>query len=437
MASSEKKGFISIREAMQKKSGKVSLRGWIHRERGSNVRKIIVLRDSSSIIQCVIEKSAVSESEWKQADKALRESSVEIYGEIKEDKRAPTGFEVHVSSLKVIHFADIFPIKEDTSEESLLDMRHLALRSRKSIAILKIRSTVFEAIHEYFRSNGYYEFQSPILCPSKGEGGSDVFEVNYFGKPIYLTQTWQLYAEAGIFGLERMYTIAPSFRAEKHDTARHLSEYWHAEMEAAWLDLNGLMDAAEGLVKHIIKKVLENNKEELKILERDVSKLETVLKKKFARMSYDEVLKLLKEKAKMNVPWGKDLRTIEEARLSEFFDVPIFVTHYPKEIKAFYMKENEKNSKVVNCFDLLGPEKYGELIGASERETDGGKIRDRLKKAGEKLENYEFYLDTRRYGSVPHAGFGLGIERVIMWICGVNNIKEVIPFPRTMNRSRP
>ena len=430
-------GFISIQQAMQQKSGKVALRGWIHRERGSNVRKFIVLRDSTNIIQCVIEKSTVSNDEWKQADKALRESSVEIVGNIKEDKRAPTGFEVHVSKFNVIHFADIFPIKEGTSEEALLDMRHLALRSRRSIAILKIRSTVFGAIHEYFRSHGYYEFQSPILCPSKGEGGSDVFEVNYFGRPIYLTQTWQLYAEAGIFGLEKIYTIAPSFRAEKHDTARHLAEYWHAEMEAPWLDLNGLMDVAEELIKHIIKKVLENNHEELKVLERDVSKLETVLKKKFARISYDEALQLLKEKAKMQVTWGKDIRTIEEAKLSEMYDVPIFVAHYPKGIKAFYMKENEKNSKVVNCFDLLGSEKYGELIGASERETDGDKIRERLKKAGEKLENYEFYLDTRRYGSVPHAGFGLGTERVIMWICGVSNIKEVIPFPRTMNRSRP
>ncbi|MEK6812960.1 MAG: asparagine--tRNA ligase [Nanoarchaeota archaeon] len=439
MAAKERKTekFVAIQQAMQQKAGKVALRGWIHRERGSNVRKFIILRDATNIIQCVIEKQSVTAEEWKQADKALRESSVEIRGKIKEDKRAPTGFEVHVQQFKVLHFADIFPIKEDTSEEALLDMRHLALRSRKSIAILKIRSTVFGAIHEYFRSHEYYEFQSPILCPSKGEGGSDIFEVNYFGKPIYLAQTWQLYAEAGIFGLEKIYTIAPSFRAEKHDTARHLAEYWHAEMEATWIDLNELMGIAEDLVKFIVKSVLKKNAEELKILERDVKKLETVVKKRFARISYDESLKLLKEKANIQVAWGKDLRTIEEAKLSELFDTPIFVTHYPKEIKAFYMKENDKNPKTVNCFDLLGPEKYGELIGASEREIDGNKIKERLKKAGEKLENYEFYLDTRRYGSVPHAGFGLGTERVIMWICGVNNIKEVIPFPRTMNRSRP
>src|SRR3989344_9204747 len=390
-------GFVSIQDAMHQGKGHVALRGWIHRERGSNVRKFIVLRDSSNIIQCVVEKDKVAEIDWLACNKALRESSVELSGEIIKDDRAPTGFEVHVSSIRVVHASDVFPLKEDTSDETLLDMRHLALRSRKSIAILKIRSTVFGAIHEYFRAHGYFEYQSPILCPSKGEGGSDVFEVNYFGKPIYLTQTWQLYAEAGIFGLEKIYTIAPSFRAEKHDTARHLAEYWHAEMEAPWLDLNGLMNVAEELIKHIIKKELEYNHEELKVLERDVSKLETVLKKKFARISYDEALQLLKEKAKMQVTWGKDIRTIEEAKLSEMYDVPIFVAHYPKGIKAFYMKENEKNSKVVNCFDLLGSEKYGELIGASERETDGDKIRERLKKAGEKLGNYEFYLDTRRY----------------------------------------
>ena len=430
-------GFVSIQDAMHQGKGHFALRGWIHRERGSNVRKFIVLRDSSNIIQCVVEKDKVAEIDWLACNKALRESSVELSGEIIKDDRAPTGFEVHVSSIRVVHASDVFPLKEDTSDETLLDMRHLALRSRKSIAILKIRSTVFGAIHEYFRAHGYFEYQSPILCPSKGEGGSDVFEVNYFGKPIYLAQTWQLYAEAGIFGLEKIYTIAPSFRAEKHDTARHLAEYWHAEMECAWLDLKGLMDTAEGLVKHIVKSVLDKNQEELKILGRDVAKLEPVLKKPFVRMTYDEALKLLKEKGGMDVPWGKDLRTLEEAKLSEFFDTPIMVTNYPKEIKAFYMKENAKNPKVVECFDMLGSEKYGELIGASEREIDGEKIRERLKKAGEKLENYEFYLDTRRYGSVPHAGFGLGTERVIMWICGVSNIKEVIPFPRTMNRSRP
>ncbi|MDO8628657.1 MAG: asparagine--tRNA ligase [Nanoarchaeota archaeon] len=429
--------FLSIQDAMLQGSGMVKLRGWIHRERGSNVRKFVVLRDSSNIMQCVIEKDKIAEKEWLAINKALRESSVELSGEIKKDDRAPTGFEIQVTSVRVISFSDVFPLKEDTSDETLLDMRHLALRSRKSIAILKIRSTVFGAIHEYFRSHGYFEYQSPILCPSKGEGGSDVFEVNYFGKPIYLAQTWQLYAEAGIFGLEKIYTIAPSFRAEKHDTARHLAEYWHAEMECAWLDLDGLINTAEGLVKHITKTVLEKNAEELKILERDVSKLEPVLKKKFARLTYDEALKLLKDKAGMVVPWGKDLRTLEEAKLSEFFDTPVFVTNYPKEIKAFYMKENVENPKTVNCFDLLGSEKFGELIGASEREVDGAKIRERLLKAGEKLENYEFYLDTRRYGSVPHAGFGLGTERVIMWLCGVTNIKEVIPFPRTMNRSRP
>ncbi len=429
--------FISIQEAINKKKGKVSVRGWVYRERGSNKFKFIVLRDSTNIIQCVLSRDKF-EKQWKDIDGLLIESSVEIEGEIKQDKRAPTGYEISVSKINIIHQAEDFPINKDLNEELLGDRRHLWLRSRKMAAILKIRSSVFWAIHEYFREEGFYEYQSPIFQSVQCEGGSTLFNVDYFGKKgVFLAQTWQLYAEPAIFALEKIYTIAPSFRAEKSSTSRHLTEYWHAEMEVAWANFKEIQDYGEGLLKHIVKRILEKNKPELEILERDIKKLEPAIKKKFPRMTYDDALKILKDKCNMKVSWGKDLRTIEEDKLSKLYDTPIIVTEYPKEVKAFYMKETEGNPKVVNGCDFLAPEGYGELIGGSEREADIKKIKKRLKEEGEDVNQYSFYLDTRRYGSVPHGGFGLGIERVVSWICGLDNIKDAIPFPRTMTRLTP
>lgn len=432
-----KEKFISIQEAIEKKKGEVAVRGWAYRERGSNAMKFIVLRDSSNIIQCVLEKKNF-EKQWDEIDKVKIESSIEIEGEIKEDKRAPTGFEIQVKKINIIQIAEDFPINKDLNEELLGDRRHLWLRSRKMTAILKIRSTVFNAIHEYFRENKFYEYQSPIFQSVQCEGGSSLFNVDYFGrKGVFLAQTWQLYAEPAIFALEKIYTISPSFRAEESKTSRHLTEYWHAEMEVAWANFKDIQDYGEELLKNIVKRVLEDNKSELEILERDIKKLEPTVKKKFPRMTYDEALKILKEKAKIKIPWGKDLRTIEEDELSKLYDTPIIVTNYPKEVKAFYMKETEGNSKVVNGCDFIGPECYGELIGGSEREADPDKIKKRLIEMGEKPEQYSFYLDTRKYGSVPHGGFGMGVERVVSWICGLNTIKDAIAFPRTMTRVTP
>ncbi len=429
--------FISIQEAIEKKKGEVAVRGWVYRERGSNAMKFIVLRDSSNIIQCVLE-SKNFEKQWKDIDKIKIESSLEIMGEIKEDKRAPTGFEIQVKKINIIQIAEDFPINKDLNEELLGDRRHLWLRSRKMTAIMKIRSTVFNAIHEYFRKNKFYEYQSPIFQSVQCEGGSSLFKVDYFGrKGVFLAQTWQLYAEPAIFALEKIYTLAPSFRAEESKTSRHLTEYWHAEMEVAWAAFKDIQDYGEGLIKNIVKRVLEENKFELEILERDVKKLEPTVKKPFPRMTYDEALKVLKEKCKIKIPWGKDLRTIEEDELSKLYDTPIIVTNYPKEVKAFYMKETDGNTKVVNGCDFIGPECYGELIGGSEREADPEKIKKRLIEMGEKLDQYSFYLDTRKYGSVPHGGFGMGVERIVSWICGLDTIKDAIPFPRTMTRVTP
>ena len=436
----EENKFISIKDAMKKgeeeKTQEVQVRGWVYRERGSNKFKFIVLRDSSNIIQCIFKKEKF-EKRWDKIDKILIETSIEIEGTIKKDDRAPTGYEIEVEDFKIISYAEPYPITKDQSKEFLADMRHLWLRSRKMTAILKIRSTVFDAIHEYFKKRGFYEYQSPIFQPTQAEGGSTVFEVPYFGDKVYLAQTWQLQAEPAIFALEKIYTIAPSFRAEKSKTSRHLTEYWHAEMEYAWATFDGLQDHAEALLKHIIKKVLEKHKDELKILGRDTKTLEASLTKKFPRMTYDDALKLLKEKFDIKIEWGKDLRTIEEDKLSELNDTPVIITRYPKIVKAFYMKEDPKNPKVVLGFDVIAPEHYGEIIGASQREEDIEKIKENLIAQGENPKDYEFYLDTRRYGSVPHAGFGMGTERVISWICGLETIKDAIAFPRTMTRYKP
>jgi len=399
--------------------------------------KFLVLRDSSDIIQCVLDRVKF-EKQWDEIDKLKVESSVEIFGEIKEDKRAPTGFEIICDKINIIQIAEDFPINKDLNEELLGDRRHLWLRSRKMTAILKIRSSVFAAIHEYFRKNGFYEYQSPIFQSVQCEGGSSLFHVDYFGKKdVFLAQTWQLYAEPAIFALEKIYTIAPSFRAEESKTSRHLTEYWHAEMEVAWANFKDIQDYGEALIKHIVKKVLDENKADLEILERDIKKLQPCIKKSFPRMTYNESLKILKEKAKIKISWGKDLRTIEEDALSKLYDTPIIVTEYPKEVKAFYMKETQGNSKVVNGCDFIVPDGYGEIIGGSEREADPDKIKKRLIEMGEKPEQYSFYLDTRKYGSVPHGGFGMGVERVISWICGLDTIKDAIAFPRTMNRTKP
>ncbi len=429
--------YISIQDAMDKGKGKVSVRGWVHRERGSSKFKFIVLRDSSQIIQCILKREDF-DAKWDEIDKLQVEASIMLTGDIKEDKRAPTGYEILVKDYEIVGISESYPITKDQSKELLADHRHLWLRSRKMTAILKIRSTVFQAIDEYFKKVGFYEYHSPIFQAVQCEGGSDLFTVDYFGKKdVFLGQTWQLYAEPAIFGLEKIYTISPSFRAEKSKTSRHLTEYWHAEMEMAWADFDEIIDHGEKLLKHIVKKVLDERKAELKILERDVKKLEPTVKKPFVRMTYTEALDILKKKCKMDVPWGKDLRTIEEEKLTELYDVPIICTHYPKKVKAFYMTEDPDDPKVVQGCDFLAPEGHGEIVGGSHREHDIEKVKKRLIEDGEDPKEYEFYLDTRRYGSVPHGGFGMGVERVIKWICGLDTIKDAIPFPRTMERYKP
>ncbi|MFW9937061.1 MAG: asparagine--tRNA ligase [Candidatus Thorarchaeota archaeon] len=428
--------YITIEEALKKGSGKVYLRGWVYRHRASNKFVFIVLRDESDIIQCVIAKSKYPNL-FDKAEKLTIESSIKISGELKKDDRAPTGYEVSVSDLEIFQIAEPFPITEHQSPELLYDNRHLWLRSRKLTAIMKIRHTVVGAIHEFFRGRGYYEFDAPIFQPSMSEGGSTLFEVKYFEDKVYLSQSWQLYAEAGIFSLGKIYNMGPTFRAERSKTSRHLAEFWMAEMEAAWMRLDEITEVAKDEIRFIIKKVLELNKKELEILDRDIKILEHYSKVEYPTIKYAEALEILNKKYNMDIPWGKDLRTNEEAKIAEHFNAPVVVTHYPTEIMGFYKPPSKENPEEALCFDMLAPEGYCEIIGGSERSLLIDDMKNRLKKDGEDTNNYNWYFDLRSYGSVPHSGYGVGVERVVSWICGIDNIKDAIPFPRTMVRKAP
>lgn len=425
----------TVQEAIDKGTGTVQLKGWAYRERKSNAFAFVILRDDTNIIQCVIKKEDVSSQIWETVQKVTIESSLEIEGTLKEDKRAPTGYEVQVKDLKVIHIAERFPITKDQSEEFLLDKRHLWIRSRELTNVWKVKEQVLKACRTFFEEQKFHEVTPPIITGSSCEGGSTLFEMKYFTEKAYLSQSAQLYLEALIFSLKKVWSLTPSFRAEPSKTSRHLTEYWHLEAEAAWMNFEELLKFEEELISHICQHVAKNCREELKILGRDYKDLEKI-KPPFPRITYDEALKLLKEDG-MDVPWGKDLRTLEEEQLMKHYQKPLLVMKYPKEVKAFYMRDDSENPKVVLCCDVLAPEGFGEIIGSSERETDVNVLIDKLKKQGEKPENYEWYLDLRRYGSVTHSGFGLGIERIVRWFCKLDTIRDSIPFPRTIRRMTP
>jgi len=429
--------YQSIQDAIKQGKGSVSIRGWVYRERGSNKLKFIVLRDSSNIIQCVISKEDVGEEKFAIVKSLQIEAAMTITGDIKEDSRAPTGYEILVKDFTIVGECDTFPIAKDQSPEFLLDKRHLWIRSRRMVAIFKIRSTIAGAIHKFFRDRGYHEFDAPVLQPNQCEGGSTLFEVKYYKEKTYLSQSWQLYAEAAVFGLEKVYNFGPTFRAEKSKTSRHLSEFWMAEMEAAWVDLNGVTQIAKDEIKFIISEVLKHNEADLKLLKQDPEKLQKMVDKDWPTITYTEALKILKEKEDMNVMWGKDLRTVEEDKLVKHFDTPVVVTHYPKATMAFYKPADQDDPKTALCFDMLAPDGYGEIIGGSQRDTDIHSLIKCLKEQGEDPKDYEWYLDLRKYGSVPHSGYGVGVERIVAWICGLDNIKDAIPFPRTMLRWAP
>ena len=413
----------------------VKLKGWVYRKRVVGGKVFIVLRDSSGIIQCVVDRGKVDDVTWKNAEKITRESSCIVEGVVRKEPRAPTGYEVHVSKLEIVGLSDWFPIRGGEGVDYLLDNRHLWIRSRKIQAIMKIKHTVLQAGREYFNRNGWWEVTPPIITGSACESGATQFEINYFGQKAYLSQSAQLYLEALIYTLDKVWSLTPSFRAEKSRTRRHLAEYWHLEAEAAWYDMEDMMKVTEELVDYIVRKVLDERLEELEFLGRRPDTLEN-MKPPYPRIRYDEAIEILQKKG-VDVKWGEDLGADEERVLTQDFDRPFFITHFPRQIKAFYMKLDSKDPKYVLGFDLLAPEGYGEIVGGSVREDDYETLLKRILEFGLNPEEYRWYLDLRKYGSVPHSGFGLGVERTVMWIAGLDHIRDAIPFPRFRERLRP
>ncbi|MCW1296684.1 MAG: asparagine--tRNA ligase [Candidatus Parvarchaeota archaeon] len=426
--------FKKIDEVLDKKyvDKVIKLRGWVYRKRELKDIVFLIIRDSSNIIQCIVKKE---NEDFEKARKITTESSLEILGVLKEDKRAPNGYEIEVKKLNVYNIAERFPITKDQSKEFLLDVRHLWIRSRKMNSVLKVRSTVFSAIREFFTKNGYYEVQAPSFTKAACEGGATLFEVKYFDEKVYLTQSWQLYAEAMIFSLEKIFCIAPSFRAEKSRTRRHLTEFWHAECEEAWKGNDEIMETEEKLICYLIKRVIEERKKELEFLKRDVTFLEKI-KPPFPRIRYEEAIDIANKNG-LNLNYKSDLGADEERVISNQFSTPFFIHHYPKELKAFYHRPDPKDPEHILCNDLLAPEGYGEIIGGGERIWEKEVLIQRIKEQGLNPKDYEWYIDLRRYGSIPHAGFGLGIERFVTWICKLPHIMDSIPFPRTINRFYP
>jgi asparaginyl-tRNA synthetase len=413
-----------------------TIQGWVYRIRDQKNMVFIVLRDHTDQLQCVVHKDNVDDDTWELATNLYQESAVTITGELEADERAPTGYEIQVTDLDGKP-GEPFPIQEHQSKEFLNDNRHLWLRSQEMTDTMKIRHTVFQAIRSYFNDDGFYEFHSPMFQSTQAEGGSELFEVDYFDQTMYLSQTWQLPAEAGVSSLEKIYTIAPSFRAEKSKTSRHLTEYWHAEMEIAWNTFEDIQDHGEALLKHVTEVVTDKHEDELERLGRDPDDLKATLTDDFPRMTYTDALEELREHCDIDVDWGDDLGRHEESALTKRYDTPIIVTNYPKDAKAFYMKEVPHNPDAVQGCDFLAPEGYGEIIGGSQREENIDEIKRRLRDEGEDPEDYDYYLDTRRYGSIPHGGFGLGVERLIAWLCSHDTVRDTIPFPRTVNRTHP
>jgi asparaginyl-tRNA synthetase len=415
----------------------VTLRGWLFNKRSSGKVKFVILRDGTGYVQCVYFKGNVTEDIFEAADKIGQESSIEVTGKVKEEPRSVGGYELDATGLTIIQNAENYPITpKEHGIEFLLDNRHLWLRSKKQVAILKIRHRIVKAIRDFFDDRDFTLMDPPVLTPNAVEGTSTLFKTEYFDLgSAYLTQSGQLYAEAGAMALGKVYTFGPTFRAEKSKTRRHLTEFWMVEPEVAFFDLNDDMDLAESFLEYIVQTVLKEMKNELDILERDTSKLVNV-KKPLPRISYDEAIEILK-KNNVELEWGKDISGADETIISNQYDRPVIVHRYPADIKAFYMKRDPDNPKLALAMDVLAPEGYGEIIGGSQREDDLDQLLERIKEHNLPQDAFEWYLDLRRYGTVPHSGFGLGLERTVSWICGLDHLREAIPFPRMIYRKTP
>ncbi len=428
----------------------VTLQGWVYAKTGKGKLQFVRLRDGSGQVQCVAFKKEMDEAEFETVKGLTQESSVLITGEVREDERAtgfPAGYEVGLKSIQVQHLADEYPITpKEHGIEFLMDRRHLWLRSNQQWATLRIRATIIRAMREWLDDNGFLLVDTPIITPSAGEETTTLFEVDYFGDPAYLAQTGQLYNEANMMAFGKVYCFGPTFRAEKSKTRRHLIEFWMLEPEIAFCSLEELMDIEEQMVAYVVQQVLEKNRQELAIIERDITQLEKIAAP-FARISYDDAVEKLQalyeaeedaeKKEQLKIEWGEDFGAPHETALAEMFDKPVFVYHYPSAVKAFYMQPVEGRPEVCRSVDLLAPEGYGEIIGGSERIWDADLLEQKIEEHGFDKANYEWYIELRKFGTVPHAGFGLGLERTVSWICGLPHLREAIPYPRLLNRKYP
>ncbi len=502
-----------IKELPAYEGKEVTLRGWVANRRDSKGLVFINLRDGSGVCQCIAEAGKISENDFEQAGKLSLESAIELTGTVVKDERQIGGYEVHVSKLTVIQLAEEFPIaKKEHGIEFLMDNRHLWLRSQRQWAILRIRNTIIYSIHQFFQKEGFVQMDAPVFTGNACEGTTNLFETDFYGSPAYLSQSGQLYGEAMAMAFGKIYTFGPTFRAEKSKTRRHLSEFWMIEPEMAFYDIHQNMDLIEDFLHYVIRQVLDNCQNELKLIERDTSVLESSLKK-FPRLTYDEAVAIIKgekdvngqnsirslekelaeveakiteleaeiaerearlaepgmkkgeinfnqnkiatmknelkdyEESRRNIPqwiesaknfqYGNDLGGSDETVITRLFDVPVMVYDWPHEVKAFYLKRNPDNPRFARGVDVLAPEGYGEIVGGGERETNEQMLREKIIEHQLPMQDFEWYLDLRRYGSVPHAGFGLGLERLVTWLCKLKHVRESIPFPRMYGRLLP
>lgn len=427
---------VYIRDVANYVDQEITIKGWLYNKRDKGRLQFLILRDGTGMIQGVAFKKEIGPEAFEAARVVTQESAIEATGVVRADDRAPSGFELSLTDLHIVQLAQEYPISlKEHGIDFLMDRRHLWLRSSVQWAVLRVRATVVRAIRDWLDNNGFLLVDAPILTPAACEGTTTLFETEYFGEKAYLTQSGQLYNEASIMAFGRTYCFGPTFRAEKSKTRRHLIEFWMVEPEMAYADLDACMRVEEEFVSYIVQRAMEDCGEELKILERDLSKLENIVAP-FPRISYDDALKILDEVGE-SLPWGEDFGAPHETAVASHFGKPVFVHRYPAQCKAFYMEADPENEQLSLSVDLLAPEGYGEIIGGGQRTASLDLLLRRIAEHDLPQEAFEWYLDLRRYGSVPHSGFGLGVERTVTWICGLHHIRQTIPFPRTLGRMYP
>ncbi|MFJ7745954.1 asparagine--tRNA ligase [Peribacillus sp. NPDC097295] len=428
---------ITIKEASKFVDQEVTIGGWLASKRSSGKIAFLQIRDGSGFIQGVVVKADVGEELFSTAKSVTQESSMYVTGVIQKDERSPFGYELQVKNIEIIHESVDYPITPKAhGPEFLMDNRHLWLRSKRQHAVMKIRNEIIRATYEFFNEEGFVKVDPPILTGSAPEGTSELFATKYFDEDAYLSQSGQLYMEAAAMALGKVFSFGPTFRAEKSKTRRHLIEFWMIEPEMAFVEFKENLEVQEQFVTAVIQSVLKNCKLELNTLGRDTTKLEQI-KAPFPRITYDEAIKFLHEQGFEDIQWGDDFGSPHETAIAESYDKPVFITHYPTKIKPFYMQPDPNREEVVLCADLIAPEGYGEIIGGSERIHDQDFLEQRIAEHGLSEDAYKWYMELRKYGSVPHSGFGLGLERTVAWISGVEHVRETIPFPRLLNRLYP